>query len=875
MNMEESYSFAEIEKRWQKKWLDKNIFECSENKTKKKFYCLEMYPYPSGKLHMGHVRNYAIGDAIARFKLMNGYSVLHPMGWDAFGLPAENAAIERNIHPAEWTFSNIDRMKNQFMQLGYAFDWSREIATCKPDYYRWCQWLFLQMLKKNLAYKKSTVVNWCDSCATVLANEQVEAGNVCWRCGQNVEMREMAGWFFKITDYAEELLRDHNQLVGYWPEKVLTMQRNWIGRSEGAYVEFPVCQSDKKIRVFTTRPDTLYGATFMVLAPENPLATELAESSEKRSEILNFAEKVKNTTIIERTDTGIPKEGCFTGSYAINPLTGESIPIWVSDFVLWGYGTGAIMSVPAHDQRDFEFARKYSLPVRIVIAPEGTDLNPDTMDSAYEAVGVMVNSGQFDGLDSTEGIRQITDYIEGKGIGEYAVNYRLRDWGISRQRYWGTPIPIVYCNSCGVVPIPESQLPVLLPENISFDSLKGGNPLAQVESFVNTECPKCKSPAKRETDTMDTFVDSSWYFSRYCDPFNSSHIVNPEKNNYWMPVDQYIGGIEHAVMHLLYARFIHKVIRDLGYANSDEPFARLLTQGMVCMEVLHCPRDGFLYPEEVIDNGDGTRTCKICGSAVETGRSEKMSKSKRNTKDPEEYLEKYGADTIRTFSLFAAPPIKDLDWSDSGVEGVYRFIRRIWRYVYDNKELLDGCANGTDTPVDEKSEQADALRQKTHATIKRITLDFDSRYHFNTSISACMEVLNELYSIDVANKNHPEHRPLKYAVREAVKSLIQLMNPFAPHVCEELWRILGTDQDFLALGPWPEWDDDIATKKQIEIPVQINGKIRARITVDVDTPDNELEDLITENSTLRQWLEGKRIIKIIIVKNRLINMVVK
>jgi leucyl-tRNA synthetase len=875
MSMKEIYSFADIEKRWQKIWSDKKVFECSENTSQKKFYCLEMYPYPSGKLHMGHVRNYAIGDAIARFKLMNGYSMLHPMGWDAFGLPAENAAIERNIHPAEWTFSNIERMKDQFKRLGYAFDWSREIATCRPEYYRWCQWIFLQMYKRKLAYKKSTTVNWCNSCATVLANEQVESGNVCWRCGHGVEMREMDGWFFKITDYADELLNDHDQLTGKWPEKVLIMQKNWIGRSEGAYVVFSVSQSNRKIRVFTTRPDTLFGATFMVLAPENPLALELADSDERRSEIRAFAEKTKNTAIVERTDAGIPKEGCFTGAYAINPLTGERIPIWVSDFVLWGYGTGAIMSVPAHDQRDFEFARKYDLPIRIVVAPEGTDLDPDAMESAYEAVGVMVNSGQFDGLDSNEAIRGITAFLQDNDIGEHAVTYRLRDWGISRQRYWGTPIPVVYCDSCGLVPVPESQLPVVLPEDISFDWLKGGNPLAQANEFINTTCPQCTSPAKRETDTMDTFVDSSWYFSRYCDPDNTDQLVDPVKNKYWMPVDQYIGGIEHAVMHLLYARFIHKVLRDMGFSNLDEPFERLLTQGMVCMEVIRCPKDGFLYPEEVIDNGDGTRTCKICGSLVETGRSEKMAKSKRNTKDPEEYLAKYGADTIRTFSLFAAPPNKDLDWSDSGVEGVYRFLKRIWRFVYDNRELLDGCVGESFGSQIEHSDDAKTLQQKTHAAIKRITRDFDTRYHFNTSISVCMEIVNDLYATNIPEQHHPEYDAFKNAVRETVKVLIQLMNPFAPHVCEELWQTLGGADQCLATGPWPVWDEDIATKKQIEIPVQINGKIRTRMMVEIDTPDNELETFLKENETVIQWVEGKQISKIIIVKNRLINMVVK
>jgi leucyl-tRNA synthetase len=872
--MEEKYAFGDIEKRWQQAWNEQKTFECSENTGKEKFYCLEMYPYPSGKLHMGHVRNYAIGDAIARFKFMNGFSVLHPMGWDGFGLPAENAAIERGIHPAEWTRSNIDRMRDQFMRIGYSFDWSREIATCHPEYYRWCQWLFLQMLKKGLAFRKTTGVNWCNRCGTVLANEQVEAGNVCWRCGSGVESREMEGWFLKITDYAEDLLNDHQKLAGHWPEKVLTMQKNWIGRSEGAYVDFPVDLSDKKIRVFTTRPDTLFGATFMVLAPENPLALELAVSENNKDAVREFAEKVKHIDIIERTDVGIPKEGCFTGAYAINPLTHEKIPIWVSDFVLWGYGTGAIMSVPAHDQRDFEFARKYNLPVRIVIAPDGQDLNSDSMEKAFEAVGKMVNSGPFTGLQSDEGIQKITQYLEDQGIGEYAVNYRIRDWGISRQRYWGTPIPVLYCDTCGTVPVPEKDLPVVLPLDIPIDWSKGGNPLNRADRFINVSCPLCGKPAKRETDTMDTFIDSSWYFSRYCDPRNTNRLVDPQKNNYWLPVDQYIGGIEHAVMHLLYARFIHKVLRDLGYAETDEPFSNLLTQGMVCMEVLRCPKDGYLYPEEAIDNGDGSRTCRICGGSVHIGRSEKMAKSKRNTKDPEEYLARYGADTIRMFSLFAAPPVKDLDWSDSGVEGIFRFLKRLWRYVYDHEQLLQGCARDETIESGHNCELSDTLRQKTHAAIKRISQDFDGRYHFNTSISTCMEIVNHLYSMTIPETDHREYPGIRHAVREAVKTLLQLLNPFAPHICEELWSILGGSR-LLALGPWPEWDETIAMEKTIEIPVQVNGKIRTRITTILDTPEQHLEEIVRNNDIVQSWIEGKSIVKLIIVPNRLINVVAK
>ncbi|MBN1297722.1 leucine--tRNA ligase [bacterium] len=874
--MNELYSFHDIEERWQAEWERQAVFQCHERVDRPKFYCLEMFPYPSGKLHMGHVRNYAIGDAIARFKLMNGYSVMHPMGWDAFGLPAENAAIERNVHPATWTMANIDAMRKQFKRLGYAFDWSREVATCHPEYYRWCQWLFLKMLEKGIACRKRTEVNWCGTCRTVLANEQVESGNVCWRCGQTVENREMDGWFLKITDYAEELLNDHALLEGHWPERVLTMQKNWIGRSEGAYVDFPLVGKDGKIRVFTTRPDTLYGATFMVLAPENPLVMTLADSEERCAMLRAFAEKSRQTDVIERTATGIPKEGCFTGTYAVNPLTGEDIPIWVSDFVLWGYGTGAIMSVPAHDQRDFEFARKYALPIRIVIAPEGCDLDSESMESAFEAVGKMINSGPFTGMSSDAGIGAITRYIEEKGIGCRAVTYRLRDWGISRQRYWGTPIPIVHCERCGMVPVPEDQLPVRLPDNIDFDWSLGGNPLSRVESFVSTRCPICGGPARRETDTMDTFIDSSWYYSRYCDPRNTREIVDPDKNNYWIPVDQYIGGIEHAVMHLLYARFIHKVMRDLGYGRSPEPFARLLTQGMVCLEVMRCPRDGYLYPEDVIDNGDGSYTCRICNGPVIAGRSEKMSKSKRNTRDPNDYIDRFGADTIRMFSLFAAPPQKDLDWSDSGVEGVFRFLKRIWRFVFDHRGLLEGLASGPIAAEDFGNDHAGAevIHRKTHQTIKRVTEDFDGRYHFNTSISACMEIVNLLYSTPIPEEGAADYQPIRCAVREAVYALLHMLNPFAPHMMEELWHELG-GTSLLAQGPWVTWDDAIAAEQSIEMPVQINGKIRVRLTVSADATPEELETRVRQDETVARWVEGKTIRQVIVVPQRLINVVIK
>ncbi len=821
---------------------------------------------------MGHVRNYAIGDAMARFHLMSGYNVLHPMGWDAFGLPAENAAIERNIHPSHWTYKNIDAMRDQFKRLGYSFDWDREVATCHPQYYRWCQWFFLKMVEKNLAYRKKSSVNWCESCRTILANEQVEGGT-CWRCHHKVDIREVDGWFLKITDYAEELLNDHAMLEGNWPERVLTMQKNWIGRSEGAWIDFPLADGSQVIKVFTTRPDTLFGATFMVLAPENPLAIQIAHPMERVNELNAFADKVRNVDIIERTASGIPKEGLFTGAYAINPLTEEQIPIWVSDFVLMEYGTGAIMSVPAHDQRDFEFARKYHLPIRIVIAPEGQDLDPEHMTQAFAAVGTMVNSGPFNGMNSDETIQKITDYCESKGFGKKAVTYRLRDWGISRQRYWGTPIPIIYCDTCGIVPVPEKDLPVVLPMNAEFDWSLGGNPLARCHEFVHTTCPKCNKPARRETDTMDTFIDSSWYFARYTSARDTKQAVNPDSAAYWMPVDQYVGGIEHAVMHLLYARFFHKFMRDLGLVKTDEPFTNLLTQGMVCLEVLSCPTHGYLYPEEAVDMGDGSWRCSRCDAPVVTGRSEKMSKSKRNTKDPEAYLSRYGADTIRLFSLFAAPPEKDCDWSDSGVEGIFRFLKRVWRLAYQWQEFLGQSSTRDITFPESVPFPVDKIRHITHSTIRRVTADFKGRFHFNTSISACMELVNTLNEIVLPASGTPERPVVESALIESFRALTLLLNPFAPHLAEELWEMMGHSTP-LVHGPWPTFDDAIAAEKSIEIVLQVNGKIRTRMIVAAGTPTEELEQLALQEMTRQGWISGKTVRKVIAVPDRLVNLVV-
>ena len=863
------YGFKDIEAYWQSEWERRGSFRATEKQGVAKYYCLEMFPYPSGKLHMGHVRNYAIGDAIARFRLMQGERVLHPMGWDAFGLPAENAAIERGIHPGEWTLKNIEVMRDQLKRLGYAIDWKREVATCLPDYYKWCQWLFIQMLENGLAYRKKSPVNWCPSCRTILANEQVEGGT-CWRCHDSVQTVDIEGWFLKITAYAEELLSGHDTLKDTWPERVLTMQKNWIGRSEGAMVDFRLADSDRTIRIFTTRPDTLFGATFMVLAPENPVALELATDPTVRANLEDLIARSKTMDNLERTSTNIPKEGVFTGSYAINPLNGEKIPIWVSDFVLMEYGTGAIMSVPAHDQRDFEFARKYGLPIRVVITPDGAPIDSATLEQAFEAEGIMVESGLFTGMPNREGIRRINEYLEEKGIGERAVTYRLRDWGISRQRYWGTPIPVVYCETCGIVPVPEDQLPVTLPVDIEFDWAKGGHPLAACEAFVRTHCPNCGQPAKRETDTMDTFIDSSWYFARYTSPDSRDRIVDPDALDYWMPVDQYIGGIEHACMHLLYARFLQKVMRDLGLTTISEPFTRLLTQGMVCLEILTCPEHGFLYPEEVVDTGDGRLKCSRCDQVVEVGRVEKMSKSKRNTKDPEAYLARYGADTIRVFSLFAAPPEKDLDWSDSGVEGVYRFIKRLWRQAVEWDSFLGDSADRKPVFPADLPERLMKVRRKTHETIKRVTLDYNGRYHFNTSISACMELLNDMSGII------PESSPDPVAIdvaTEAFRALVQIMNPFSPHICEELWRRMGY-RSLLVHGPWPTFDESIIAVQEIEIPIQVNGKIRAKIMVPIGESQTRLEQIALENPIVARWLEGKTVRKVHIIPDRLINIVV-
>ena len=883
--MARKYIPEDIETKWQRYWQEHETFKVTEDPSRPKFYCLEMFPYPSGRIHMGHVRNYAIGDVIARYKIMQGYNVLHPMGWDAFGLPAENAAIDHGVHPAVWTEENIAYMRKQLQRMGLSYDWDREISTCDPAYYKWNQWFFIKMYEKGLAYRSKSDVNWCSSCNTVLANEQVIDGG-CWRCGSPVVQKELEQWVFRITDYAEELLEGCNRLRG-WPERVLIMQKNWIGKSRGVEVDFPLAdtapENPLSIRIFTTRPDTLFGATFVCLAPEHPLVKDLMELSDRPEEIQKFVDDIKRQSKIERAALDTEKLGMFTGVNAINPLTREKIPVWIANFVLMEYGTGAIMSVPAHDQRDFEFARKYNLPIRVVIQNKDETLSEDTMEEAYEDEGILVNSGEFTGLNSTEAIERIGEYIESAGLGRRTINYRLRDWGISRQRYWGTPIPMVYCDKCGIVPVPESGLPVLLPSNITITG-RGGSPLQQVEEFVNTTCPSCGGMAKRDTDTMDTFVDSSWYFLRYVSPHVDDKPFDPEAVSYWMNVDQYIGGIEHAVLHLLYARFFTRVLRDLGLIEIDEPFESLLTQGMVVKETYECPHHGYLFPDEVTED----KLCKKCAdelpprkTPVIIGRNEKMSKSKKNVVDPDYLIKTYGADTVRVFALFAAPPERDLEWSDRGVEGAFRFLSRVYRKVEEMASLLKASTNPAMGDVEEYRrwqgstsmdlpEDLKGLRRSVHQTIKKVTNDIEE-YHFNTAISFIMELMNKIYAISSSERKGD--RNFLYVMREALETVSLLISPFAPHLAEEMWELLGNSPSIMNT-PWPSHSEEIAREEEIVLVIQVNGKVRSRITIPAGLPDEEIKARALEDRRIKEILGDRSPEKIFVVKKKLVNLVV-
>lgn len=830
--MKDRYNHHKLEEKWLKSWEAGELYRVGDFGERPGYYCLEMFPYPSGKLHMGHVRNYSIGDVVARFKTMQGYDVLHPMGWDSFGLPAENAAIKHgDIHPADWTTENINTMREQLKQLGFSYDWRREVATSNPGYYKWTQWLFLQLYHRGLAYRKRAAVNWCPSCATVLANEQVVGEGVCERCKTEVEKRELEQWFFRITEYARRLLDDLNILKG-WPEKVKIMQEHWIGRSEGTLIKFSVAGSNEEIAVFTTRPDTIFGVTYMVLAPEHPLVENLIKGKEQADAVRSFASRVSRLGEIVRTAADTEKEGLFTGAYCLNPLNGETVPVLVANYVLYEYGTGAVMGVPAHDQRDFEFARKYGLPVRVVIKPPENELDPGTMAGAYEEEGVMVNSGIFDGLPSSKGIETVTDYLQEKGLGGRRVSYRLRDWLISRQRYWGAPIPIVYCNNCGVVPVPENQLPVLLPREVAFKPT-GQSPLADCPDFLQTSCPNCGGVAKRETDTMDTFMCSSWYYYRYTSPREENYVWDKSRVNRWLPVNQYIGGVEHAVLHLLYSRFFTKVLYDLGLVDVMEPFTNLLTQGMVL-------KDGA-----------------------------KMSKSKGNVVSPEDIIKNYGADTARLFILFAAPPERDLEWSDQGVEGCYRFLNRIWRLVMPLADNLSGIPDQLQGDTPDLTVEERQMRRLTHQTIKKITDDISDRFNFNTAVSAIMELVNGIYKYKEGNGNHkPE------VLKEAVKNLLLLLAPFAPFITEELWEAIG-GKGSIHKQSWPVYDLQAIAEEEVEIVIQVNGRIKERMKINSGASAQEMSEYVLAQPRVQQFIEGKQIIKVIPVPGKLVNIVIK
>ena len=823
---QEFYPFKEIEAKWRKKWEEMGLFKMDLTSSKEKYYCLMMFPYPSAALHVGHGRNYIIGDSVTRYKIMRGYNVLSPMGFDAFGLPAENAAIKNGIHPEISTLNNIKTMRRQFDSWGAGYDWDREVVSCLPGYYKWTQWIFLQLYKKGLAYKKKASVNWCPSCQTVLANEQVIDGE-CERCSSQVNLRDLEQWFFKITEYSQRLL-DDLELLKDWPERVKLMQKNWIGRSEGVEINFKVKDSDIILTCFTTRVDTIYGVTYMVISNEHSAIPELIKDAPDKKEIEKFINETRKENAADRVGADIEKRGVFTGKFVINPMTGKAAPLWIGNYVVTEYGTGAVMAVPAHDQRDFEFAKKYGLGIEVVIDKPKERLNADKMEEAYVEEGVMANSGKFNSLPSPEAIEKIADFMEESKIGKREVHYKLRDWLISRQRYWGAPIPMVYCDRCGMQPLDEKDLPVLLPKNIQFKP-HGESPLKEAPEFVNTKCPKCSGDARREIDTMDTFVDSSWYFLRYLSPKDDSRPFDKELVNKWLPIDQYIGGVEHAILHLLYSRFIVKVLYDMGHVGFKEPFAKLFTQGMI------------------------------------TKNGIKMSKSRGNVVSSDDLIERYGADTVRLYTLFISPPEKDAEWSDRGVEGAWRFLNRVWRLI-EQRSALSSQSLGARSL--EKDDRLKSLRQKTHFTIKKVTEDMEGTFHFNTAISSIMELVNEIY--DFINEG-----PLETSdeLKEAIRTVVILLAPFVPHVAEEMWEKLGNKESVFN-AQWPGYDKDALKQSVIELPVQVNGKLRSKIEAPSASGEDEIRRLVLENPVINKWIEGKPPKKIIIVKGKLVNIVI-
>lgn len=830
--MKDDYDYPKIEEKWQKIWKNELAFEVSEDSPKTKFYLLEMYPYPSGRIHMGHVRNYTIGDVITRFKMMKGFNVLHPIGWDALGMPAENAAIQHGVHPQKWTMDNIAHMKWQLQKMGFAYDWSREVNTCLPEYYRWNQWIFLKLFERGLAFRKKSWVNWCPNCRTVLANEQA-AGGVCWRCSYEVEQRKMDHWFLKITDYAEELLSGHN-LLKKWPEHVLVMQKNWIGKSEGALIDFFVPALKKSIRVFTTRIDTIYGATFLVLSPEHPLCHELIADTKEKARLEEWISRTVHDSRLKKDAGEVEKEGIDTRKKAINPFTRQEIPIWIANYVLMEYGTGAIMAVPAHDERDFEFAKKYSLSIPVVIEPENPSHEEARPGELFVDYGVLRSSGPFSGLRSKEAVDKMARYAEEKGFGQKSITYRLRDWGISRQRYWGTPIPIIYCGKCGIVGVPYKNLPVQIPYDVEITG-EAGSPLERVEKFVNTTCPQCGGKARRETDTMDTFVDSGWYFFRYCSPHEDKIPFSRKPVDYWLPVDLYIGGVEHAILHLIYARFFTKILRDLGLSAIDEPFPQYLAQGMVTKD----------------------------GAA--------MSKSRGNVVDPDEMIQNYGADSLRLFILFSAPPEKEFAWSEEGIEGSFRFLNRIWQLFQECKGLFqDEAVAKKNKNKSSKEESSLRLQKKMHQTIKKVSEDIEKRFHLNTAISSIMELAN---SIKKEKENLMSSKEGRTVLKEALEKLILLLSPFTPHISEEIWEKMGYTTRLYGTS-WPEFNPELAKEEKATIVVEVNGKVRDKFEAELDISEEQMKNMALGLSRIKALVQDKNIKKVVCIKNKIVNIVI-